>query len=83
VAGSRVGTAFVNGDLLGQSVRIACTLQITPCCGLVSLGSEEQVHIITSFVYRTVQAFPLSGDFGLGAIHPPARSNWPFVAAKD
>ena len=36
-----VGAAFVNGDLLWQTMQVDGTLQLALCCRLVSLGSDQ------------------------------------------
>lgn len=59
------------------------TLQLAPCCRQVALGGEEKVHCVAAFVGRALQVFPLTSNFDVDLIHPPACTNRTFSATKD
>ena len=57
--GSGVSTAFVDGDLLRQTLQVDCTRQIAPRPPSCLAWQSEGSHRITSLVHCTVQIFPL------------------------
>jgi len=81
--GCRVGTAFVDGDFLWQTMQIDGALQVSSGRCQVTLGSEQEVHRIANLVDSAVQVFPFAGDFDVGFIEPPTRPNRALAVAKD
>lgn len=57
--GRRIGATLVNGDLLRPIVQADCPFQKAPCCGLISPGSEQEIHCVTAFVHRSIEVLPL------------------------
>jgi hypothetical protein len=83
VDGRRIGTAFVYGDLLWQSMQVDGTLHITLCCSLVALGGVKEVNRVVCLVHSTIQVFPLTIDFDICFVRRPARTHRTLASAKD
>ena len=78
-----VGTAFVNGDLLWQTMQVDGTVQLPLCCRLVSLGSDQEVNRIACLVHSTMQVSPLTIDFDIDFVRTPSRTHRTLASAKD
>ena len=81
--GRRIGTALVDGDLLGQAVQVDGALQKTPGRCLVPLSSQQKVDGVASAVNRALKVLPLTRHFDVSLVHPPTTTNRTFASTKD
>ena len=65
--GRRVGTALVDGDLLGHAVPFDGTFEESPRRSEVSVSPKQKVDRGTGTVDGSVQVLPLAADFDLGS----------------
>ena len=73
--GRRVGTALVDGDLLGHTVKLDGSFKESPRRSEVSVSPKHKVDRGTGTIDGPVQVFPLAGDFDMGLVHAPAQAH--------
>ena len=53
--GGRIGTALINGDLLGHTVQTDGLFEKASCARVISLGAQQKVDRVAVTVHRPVQ----------------------------
>lgn len=64
------------------TLRIALRRKRKAACGLVSLGSQQEVKDLALFVDGAVQILPLTGHLDIGLVQPPGSTDRAFASSE-
>ena len=70
-----IGAAFVNIDQAGFAVGADGFVQKPSYCFLITLGSKQEVDSLALLVDGAIEILPLTPDFDIRLIQPPAMTN--------
>ena len=77
----RVGTALVDGDFIRRVVQANGAFEKRPRYSMISLGAQQEVNRVATFINSPVELFPLAGNLDVRFVHARTSADWPLATA--
>ena len=81
--GRCVGATLVDGDLLWHVVQVDSLFKKATGRSPIPLGSQQEIHCVTSTVNCAVEILPLASHLDIGLVHPPTLANGVLAPTKN